>query len=253
VEAAWRSLEPEREILEPEKATEEQLLKVHSRDFVKTVKDLDAKAKTLAQYARMLERNRKYMRAVDGTCIVRGSFEAAQYACGATLEAVRGDCEAVFALVRPPGHHSHRSFTHGFCIFNNTCVALESRRKTRVLIVDLDLHFGDGVYFFFRGRKDVQYLSFAFIRLDGKLLRRPSIEKFNSTVSSFDPEILYLIMGYDALDFGYTETSRYFRLLTAILKHAAGRRVIMELSGGYNTKTIGGYVKKSLEILDNAV
>jgi acetoin utilization deacetylase AcuC-like enzyme len=110
-----------------------------------------------------------------------------------------------------------------------------------------------GYIFFFRRRRNIRYLSFAFIRLDGKLLRRPSIEMLNSIVSSFDPEILYLIMGYDALDFGYTETSRYFRLLTAILNHAPGRRVIMELSGGYNRETIGDYVKRSLKILDNAV
>lgn len=253
VEAAWRRLELERELIEPDAVEEKHLLKVHSRSFVKAVKDLDFKARTLAQYTAIMDRKKKYRKMVDGTCIIRGSFTAALYACGATLEAVQGGYEAAYALIRPPGHHSHRSFTHGFCIFNNTCVALENWNKGRTLIVDLDLHFGDGVYFFFKGERNIRYLSFAHIRLDGKLFPRPSIERLNHLASSLDPDLLYLIMGYDALDFGYTEPQNFFRLLAAVLRHATGRRVIMELSGGYDVQTIGDYVKKSLKMLDEAV
>ena len=257
VDVVWRSLEVEREIFEPKKASEKQILKVHTKNFLDVVKKLDKKAKSLSQYFFLVNNNKKYQRVIDGTCIVRGSFEAACYACGSTIEAMKDAYKAVFVLLRPPSHHSHKNFTHGFCIFNNTCVGIENSksRNKRILIVDLDLHFGDGVYFFFRKRKNIRYISFSFIRLNKQLelLKRPTIKDLNNLVSSFDHQILYVILGYDSLDFGYMKPEEFFELLKNVLKHASPRKLVMELSGGYDQNKLPTYVKKSLEMADKVL
>lgn len=81
-----------------------------------------------------------------------GSFEAALYAAGGAIEAVRavmdGRAHNAYALLRPPGHHAMQKKAMGFCLFNNIAVAAHFARKTygleRVMIVDWDVHHGNG-------------------------------------------------------------------------------------------------------------
>jgi acetoin utilization deacetylase AcuC-like enzyme len=116
-------------------ATRDELMLVHDERY------LDA----LAQFAR------------DGggrldpdTVVAPGSFVAATRAAGCGLRAVEaltaGDADAAFVVVRPPGHHAVAARGQGFCLLNNVAVAAATlaARGERVLIVDWDVHHGNG-------------------------------------------------------------------------------------------------------------
>jgi acetoin utilization deacetylase AcuC-like enzyme len=95
-----------------------------------------------------------------------GSYEAARLAAGSLLvvcEAVlAGEVTNGFALVRPPGHHAERDRAMGFCLFNNVALAagwLKARGVRRVVVVDWDLHHGNGTQHLFESDPDVLYVS----------------------------------------------------------------------------------------------
>lgn len=94
------------------------------------------------------------------------SYEAACLAAGAGVEGVRlllaGEIANGFALVRPPGHHAEASHTSGFCLFNNIAIAARyalAQGLSRVLIVDWDLHHGNGTQHAFEETDQVLYFS----------------------------------------------------------------------------------------------
>lgn len=104
----------------------------------------------------------------------KGVFEAAQYAVGSTVAAVRkvmkGDLDHAF---NPVGglHHARRDASAGFCVFNDIGVSVELLRKEydvrRILYVDIDVHHGDGVYYSYESDPDL----FVFdIHEDGRYL-----------------------------------------------------------------------------------
>ncbi len=76
---------------------------------------------------------------------------------------IKGDVESAFALVRPPGHHATRTDAMGFCLFNNVAiaarVAVQKHGLERVLIVDFDVHHGNGTQDIFYGDGHVLYIS----------------------------------------------------------------------------------------------
>jgi acetoin utilization deacetylase AcuC-like enzyme len=96
-----------------------------------------------------------------------GSYNAAQLAAGASLvilDAIgEGQARNGYALVRPPGHHARPDEAMGFCIFNNVAVAARYAQQRwgwkRVLIVDFDVHHGNGTQEMFYGDPDVVYFS----------------------------------------------------------------------------------------------
>ena len=88
---------------------------------------------------------------LDADTVVSGaSFQAARHAAGAAIAAVRSalDGTPAFACVRPPGHHATADEAMGFCLVNNVVVAarvaLDDLGLARVLIVDWDVHHGNG-------------------------------------------------------------------------------------------------------------
>ena len=95
------------------------------------------------------------------------SFEAALHAAGAVLNGIdlilSGEKRTVFTLVRPPGHHAERERAMGFCLFNNIAIgakyAIEKYALERVLIVDWDLHHGNGTQNSFYDDHRVLYFS----------------------------------------------------------------------------------------------
>ena len=121
-----------------------------------------------------------------------GSFEAALLAAGAGVEAVerldRGEADAAFCAVRPPGHHAAPTAARGFCLFNNVAVvaAALADRGERVLIVDIDAHHGNGTQDTFYDDPRITYVSFHEYPLypgTGSLRERGSGEGEGQTVN----------------------------------------------------------------------
>jgi acetoin utilization deacetylase AcuC-like enzyme len=145
-------LAPRLTALEPITATDAQLEAVHTRDHITRVKNLIARggghfdADTYAN---------------------AHSLDAALLAAGAVVRAVdavmSGEVDNAFALVRPPGHHATRTRAMGFCLFNNIAVAaqhtLDAHKLERVLIVDYDVHHGNGTQDVFYRSSRVLYFS----------------------------------------------------------------------------------------------
>lgn len=110
-------------------------------------------------------RGRKRMLAIDSTAVSPGSVDAAFRAAGAVCTGVDavfdGRAASAFALVRPPGHHASAAHYRGFCLINNVAVAAEHAKAVhgveRVLIVDWDIHHGNGTASIFAADPDVLF------------------------------------------------------------------------------------------------
>jgi acetoin utilization deacetylase AcuC-like enzyme len=138
-------------------ATREQIERVHSWEHVEAMEAC---------------RGRRIALDAD-TMLSAGSIEAAYLAAGAAVGAVEhvmggsgergGNGRTAWALVRPPGHHAERDRAMGFCVFNNVAVAaahaIEALGCKRALIVDWDVHHGNGTQHVFEERHDVLFCS----------------------------------------------------------------------------------------------
>lgn len=133
-------------------AKREELAYIHSESYIDTI------ASTHGVEATYLDAD---------TQTSAGSYKAALLAAGGLLKAVSmvnsGTLNNAFALVRPPGHHAERSRAMGFCIFNNIAIAAMHARKRlgldRILIVDWDVHHGNGTQHSFEDDPGVLYFS----------------------------------------------------------------------------------------------
>jgi acetoin utilization deacetylase AcuC-like enzyme len=138
--------------IEPVMADLEELTRVHPRVYLEA----------LAEVAR------------DGpgyidpapTYVTSGSFEAARRAAGSVAalvqQVIQGAADAGLALVRPPGHHASATVPMGFCLLNNVAVAArhaQSLGLERILILDIDVHHGNGTQEIFYEDPNVLYLS----------------------------------------------------------------------------------------------
>jgi acetoin utilization deacetylase AcuC-like enzyme len=123
--------------LKPRSATDAEILRLHTPEYVSRIKALSAEMGGEAG---------------EETPFGRGSYEIALLAAGGCLTAVDavldGKVDNAYALVRPPGHHAERDRGRGFCIFGNVALAAmharEARGLSRVAIVDWDVHHGNG-------------------------------------------------------------------------------------------------------------
>jgi len=138
--------------LNPRPATDAELERVHAPEHVARVR----------QVARSGGGN------LDAdTYVAPRSYDAALMAAGGLVRAVEavlaGEIDNAFALVRPPGHHATPARAMGFCLFNNVAVAaraaLEAGGAERVLIVDFDVHHGNGTEAIFDDDPAVFYAS----------------------------------------------------------------------------------------------
>jgi acetoin utilization deacetylase AcuC-like enzyme len=126
---------------------------VMSNIFVRNANPLRG---VLAQAARYL---------TDGSCPVGentwlSAYWSAQSAIAAAMDVVDGANET-WALCRPPGHHARQDGAGGFCYLNNAALAGQTLRNRfeRVVILDTDMHHGQGIQEIFYGRSDVLYVS----------------------------------------------------------------------------------------------
>lgn len=133
-------------------AGEDEIARVHTRSYIDQVK-------------RLSEHGGGHLD--SDTYVTAGTYEAALSAAGGLIAITRavldGKIENGFALVRPPGHHAVSSRGMGFCIFNNIAIAardaLQRDEIERVMIVDYDVHHGNGTQEAFEADPDVLFIS----------------------------------------------------------------------------------------------
>jgi acetoin utilization deacetylase AcuC-like enzyme len=134
-------------------ATDEQLLRVHTLDHLHAI-------------TRAIPSEGTYFFA-DDVYLSPHTLRAARHAAGAAAMGVdmvmRGETDAVFCNVRPPGHHAERARAMGFCIFNNIAIAaahaLAVYGLERVAIIDFDVHHGNGTQDIFLNDPRVLFFS----------------------------------------------------------------------------------------------
>ncbi|MBI4357817.1 MAG: histone deacetylase [Candidatus Omnitrophica bacterium] len=255
-------------ILEPKPATFEDITLVHTRSYIDRVK-------------RACEQGERFFDSPD-TAISPKSYEVAFLAAGGVLTLVDAvmteKARNGFALVRPPGHHAEREMALGFCLFNNVAIAAKYVQKKyrieRVLIVDWDLHHGNGTQHIFEDDPTVFYFSthqYPFYpgtgseheigRGKGKgrtlnvPLRAGSGDKeyqyaFQEILSpqalAFKPEFVLISCGFDAHEddpLGQMnlkdESYGFFTDIVRKLAREGGQeRIVSVLEGGYNLEAI---------------
>jgi acetoin utilization deacetylase AcuC-like enzyme len=141
--------------LEPEPIALERLQRVHAARYIESVERIARQG------------GGGLMGRGDETYVSPRSFEAARLASGGVVTAVeavlRGELDNALALVRPPGHHAFRDHGEGFCLFNNVAIATATARHDlgveRVLIVDFDVHHGNGTQAIFYDDPSVLFFS----------------------------------------------------------------------------------------------
>ena len=221
------------------------------------------------------------------TPVGEGTWEAARAAVDVALTAadlVLDGAHAAYACTRPPGHHVTRSAYGGSCYLNNAAVAaqyLRDRGKSRVAVVDLDAHHGNGAQAIFWERDDVftasvhvdpgagwfpHFLGFedetgrANVNIplppgSGDAIWLAAVDRLAATVEEHGCEALVVALGVDAAagdpnsplavtGDGYREAGR--------LLGALGMPTVLVQEGGYVLETIGPLVRATLEGFESA-
>jgi acetoin utilization deacetylase AcuC-like enzyme len=203
------------DVIAPSACSEEDVLMVHTRGILRAVQDDD------------------------------NVYEAARMAVGGAIKAsdLAWSGQPAFAAVRPPGHHASPGSHWGFCFFNNVAISLEkllrSGRITQALVLDIDLHFGDGTDNFFMGRREVTVANIQ------EETREEFLEKVERALSLNEYDIVAISAGFDrhVQDWGGTLTTEdYFTIGTRVREYAEARcegRYYAVLEGGYNTSVLG--------------
>lgn len=136
----------------PRAAKIEQLTRVHTNSMVEMVRQACSQ---------------NWQRLDADTYVTSSSYELARLAAGSAAAAVdkimTGQANTGLALLRPPGHHAERDRVGGFCLFNNVAVAARQAQVVhgakRVLIIDFDVHHGNGTQDIFYNDPDVLFIS----------------------------------------------------------------------------------------------
>ncbi len=231
---------------------------------------------------------------IEQDTVVSGkSFDAARTAAGAAIDAVRrvmaGEDKTAFCMVRPPGHHAMHSHPMGFCLFNNIAVgarvATEELGVERVMIVDWDVHHGNGTQATFWDDPSVGFLSmhrFPFYPGSGAAdetgegagkgltvnlpvrygtSRNDQIERFRTATEALadkmKPQLVMISAGFDShvkdpigsLDLESEDFTTLTEIMMGIANTHAEGRVVSLLEGGYNPAALAESVECHLRAL----
>jgi acetoin utilization deacetylase AcuC-like enzyme/formylglycine-generating enzyme required for sulfatase activity len=227
------------------------------------------------------------------TPVSKDSYQAAVEAAGGVLAAVdavmEGKVRNAFCAVRPPGHHATKDQAMGFCLLNNVAIAARYAQKQhvlqRVLIVDWDVHHGNGTQAAFNSDPTVFYFSVhqspfypgtgsAEERGEGKAAgtklnvplpagsgereyRRAFEEQLVPAARRFRPDFVLVSAGFDAHRDdplgGMKLTAESYAELTRIVKRIADEqcrgRLVSVLEGGYGLDGLAASVESHLRVL----
>jgi acetoin utilization deacetylase AcuC-like enzyme len=262
--------------IEPREATHKEIEAIHAPSYV------DFIASTAGKRSVFLD---------PDTSTSPQTYETAKLAVGGVLNAIdsvmEGEVDNAFALVRPPGHHAEKDTAAGFCVFNNIAIgamhAISKYNLKRILIVDWDLHHGNGTQHSFYGDHRVLYFSThqypyypgtgsltengrgqgeyytinvpltvgigdpGFVKIFRKILQPVALE--------FNPELILLSAGFDTYFQdplgGMQVTPDGYAAMTRVLLDTAEAcckgRFVAVLEGGYH---LGGLVKCVKAVLE---
>lgn len=238
-------------------ATDEQLLRVHTPEYVSYIRRVSPKA--------------GLVRLDPDTAMGPMSLSAALHASGAVVLAtdlvMNKKVDNAFCCIRPPGHHAGKSNAAGFCIFNHVAVgvahAIAEYGLDRAAIIDFDVHHGDGTEDIFRNNPKVMLCSTfqhpfypgkgaesrtdRMINVplpagtDGKAYRKAVEEQFRPALEGFKPQMIFVSAGFDAhaedplAQLGLVKADYIW--VTEFIKDIAQRfaegRIVSSLEGGY--------------------
>ena len=229
-------------------------------------------------------------------CVISAqTYKASLHAVGSVLDAALEVAERrldnAFCAVRPPGHHAEFDTAMGFCFFNNIALAAEFLSREmgfqRILIIDFDVHHGNGTQHFFEERSDIFFVSMhqdprtcypgtGFAKENGRgagtgytlnVPVPPGIEDaeylqiFSTDVKpkleEYNPDFVLISAGFDAhrddplASLNLTEST--FKKLSFELKRlaeqTAGGRMLSILEGGYELNALSSCVSEHIQIL----
>lgn len=262
----------------PRFATKEEIELIHTSDYVSRV------TATADEPHTMLD---------PDTHTSPKSYDAAKLAVGGVLESIdrviASEIDNSFALVRPPGHHAETNKGMGFCLFNNVAIgaryAIEKYSLERILVVDWDLHHGNGTQNAFYDDSRVLYFSTHqfpyypgtggfdeigrgegrgftvnvplsggqgdsdYIRIFERILKPVSLQ--------FKPRLILVSAGFDtyfrdplgSMNVTPNGFARLTRLLLDIADQSCQGRVVFALEGGYDLEGLKESVKSVLKEL----
>ncbi|MBW8004000.1 MAG: histone deacetylase, partial [Planctomycetes bacterium] len=263
-------------------ATEDELGWVHDRQYIKRIEQT---------------RERSFTMLDPDTGATSHSYAAAVRAAGGTIEAVRAILSDrfnnAFAFVRPPGHHAEADRAMGFCLFNNAAIAaqyaIHGHGLNQVLILDWDVHHGNGTMHSFYDSKQVLYFSVhqyphypgtggvneigngagkgytVNVPLDGGQGDSDYMAVFRSIFQpiarEFAPQLMLISAGFDAHGedplASMRLSSNCYGAMTAAMKEVAEEcckgRIAVVLEGGYNLSALSeGVASVLLALLDQS-
>lgn len=257
--------------LVPEAATKEDLLSVHTPEYVDYVQN---SGEGVIDY---------------DTTLHTETYEIAVLSAGGGLLAARKSVEEkkpYFALIRPPGHHATPGSGGGFCYFNNIAIAAKELLKEmeRIAIIDFDGHHGNGSSDIFQNSKDVVYMSTHQWGIypgtgpanfvgegdgEGHIINVPFPggsgdfsfykafdELFRPVLNQFKPEMILVSFGGDAhykdpltglalSSFGYTD---FMKKIFDAAKELCEGRLAVYLEGGYHLQAQAEVVAGSIAV-----
>ena len=264
--------------LKPRRATEEELRLIHPAAYIRRIQQTSGKTQTQLD---------------SDTVASAESFEVALHAVGSLLvliDAVQaGEIQNGFGFVRPPGHHAEPDRSMGFCLFSNVAIgaayALGKYKLSKVLVIDFDVHHGNGTQNAFYNRSDVLYASthqYPLYPGTGNFPEIGASEGLGFTINfplpahsnddtfnlvfdkiiapigrSYRPDLIIVSAGYDAYVedplAGMEVTPLGFagitRTILSLAQDVCDGRVVFLLEGGYHLQGLQSSVLKTLDEL----
>jgi len=264
--------------LPPRAASLEELATVHSMGFISYIQSF-------------AERGGGWLDA--DTVVSPTSYDAALCAAGGAIKAVdgvlSGEVESAFALVRPPGHHALRWEAMGFCLFNNIAIAakhaLNSYGLERILIVDFDVHHGNGTQDTFYHDSSVLYFSthqYPFYPGSGHFeetgdgpgegytvnVSLPAwcgdsefLQVFEEILAPvarrFSPQLILVSAGYDAhwsdhialMRLSVAGFAQIVGIINKLAQELCQGRIVLTLEGGYDLPSLASSVRATFDVL----